>query len=73
MGLNLGKQFNRNYNVRIPFLDGFYNIGVYFDKRSTFLLFSNGKLVCTGTKNNQQLEDSMTQLIKVLKEANKNR
>ena len=40
MSLTLGKQFNRNYNIRIPFLDGFYNIGVYFDKRSTFLLFS---------------------------------
>src|SRR3989338_6423419 len=26
---------------------------------ATFLLFSNGKLVCTGTKNKQQLEDSM--------------
>lgn len=40
MSLTLGKQFNRNYNVRIPFLDGFYNIGIFFDKRSTFLLFS---------------------------------
>ncbi len=43
------------------------------DPPATFLLFSNGKLVCTGTKNNQQLEDSMNQLIKVLKEAEKNR
>ena len=43
------------------------------EPNATFLLFSNGKLVCTGTKNNQQLEDSMTQLIKVIKEANKNR
>lgn len=40
MSLTLGKQFNRNYNIRIPFLDGFYNIGLFFDKRSTFLLFS---------------------------------
>ena len=29
---------------------------------ATFLLFSNGKLVCTGTKNKQELEDSMVQL-----------
>jgi len=43
------------------------------EPNATFLLFSNGKLVCTGTKNNQQLEDSMTQLIKVIKEANKNK
>ena len=31
---------------------------------ATFLLFSNGKLVCTGTKNKKQLEDAMVQLNK---------
>lgn len=36
---------------------------------ATFLLFSNGKLVCTGTKNKQQLEDSMTQLNKNIRDA----
>lgn len=36
---------------------------------ATFLLFSNGKLVCTGTKNKEQLEDSMKQLIANVKEA----
>ena len=41
------------------------------EPNATFLLFSNGKLVCTGTKNNQQLEDSMEQLIKTIKEVNK--
>jgi hypothetical protein len=40
MGLTLGKSFDRNYNIRIPFLNGFYNIGIYFSKKSTFLLFS---------------------------------
>jgi TATA-box binding protein (TBP) (component of TFIID and TFIIIB) len=35
---------------------------------ATFLLFSNGKLVCTGTKNRAQLEDSMRQLNKNIKE-----
>ncbi len=39
---------------------------------ATFLLFSNGKLVCTGTKNKQQLEDSMDQLLKNVKTALKN-
>lgn len=34
---------------------------------TTFLLFSNGKLVCTGTKNKQQLEDAMKQLNKNIK------
>jgi transcription initiation factor TFIID TATA-box-binding protein len=38
---------------------------------ATFLLFSNGKLVCTGTKNKNQLEDSMKQLNKNIKEAMK--
>ena len=39
------------------------------DPNATFLLFSNGKLVCTGTKNKQQLEDSMKQLLKNVKQA----
>lgn len=34
---------------------------------TTFLLFSNGKLVCTGTKNKDQLEQAMTQLNKNIK------
>ena len=37
------------------------------DSNATFLLFSNGKLVCTGTKNKQQLEDSMKSLLKNIK------
>ena len=40
MGLTLGKSFNRNLNMRIPFLNGFYNLGIFFNKKSTFLLFS---------------------------------
>ncbi len=39
------------------------------DPTATFLLFSNGKLVCTGTKNKEQLEESMNQLNKNIKEA----
>ena len=39
---------------------------------ATFLLFGNGKLVCTGTKNKDQLEDSMKQLLKNVKDALKN-
>jgi len=38
------------------------------DPTATFLLFSNGKLVCTGTKNRAQLEDSMNQLQKKTRE-----
>ena len=37
------------------------------DPTATFLLFSNGKLVCTGTKNRQQLEEAMRQLNKNIK------
>lgn len=40
MALSLGKSFDRNYNLRIPFLNGFYDIGIFFNRRSTFLLFS---------------------------------
>ena len=39
------------------------------DPTATFLLFTNGKLVCTGTKNKDQLEASMKQLTKNVKEA----
>jgi hypothetical protein len=39
MSLKLGSRFNRNYTLRIPFIDGYYNIGIYYDKKSTFLLF----------------------------------
>ena len=42
------------------------------EPNATFLLFSNGKLVCTGTKNKQQLEISMQQLLKNVKTALKN-
>ena len=36
---------------------------------ATFLLFSNGKLVCTGTKNKDQLEESMRKLNKNVRAA----
>jgi transcription initiation factor TFIID TATA-box-binding protein len=39
------------------------------DPTATFLLFSNGKLVCTGTKNKQQLDDSMNQLNRNVRDA----
>jgi transcription initiation factor TFIID TATA-box-binding protein len=41
------------------------------DPTATFLLFSNGKLVCTGTKNKQQLEEAMIQLNRNIKAVNK--
>jgi len=39
------------------------------DPTATFLLFSNGKLVCTGTKNKVQLDDSIVQLNKNVRAA----
>lgn len=36
---------------------------------ATFLLFSNGKLVCTGTKNKEQLDESMVKLNKNIRAA----
>ncbi len=42
------------------------------EPNATFLLFTNGKLVCTGTKNRKQLDSSMKQLLKNVKQALKN-
>lgn len=39
------------------------------EPNATFLLFSNGKLVCTGTKNRPQLQQAMKQLLKNTREA----
>jgi len=39
MNLTLGNKFNRSYNMRIPFTSGYYNVGIFFDKRSAFVLF----------------------------------
>lgn len=39
--------------------------------RATFLLFSNGKIVCTGTKSEKDLRDAVIKLIGVLKKHNK--
>nr|QBM01328.1 TATA-box-binding protein 2 [uncultured archaeon] len=41
------------------------------EPNATFLLFSNGKLVCTGTKNRKQLDESMKQLLKNTKAVTK--
>lgn len=40
MSLTLGKQFDRNYTIRIPFLDTFYNIQVFFSKKSSLVLYN---------------------------------
>lgn len=39
MSLILGKSFDRCYTMRLPFNGGFYNIGLFFNKKSSFLLF----------------------------------
>jgi len=39
------------------------------EPNATFLLFSNGKLVCTGTKNKKQLDFSIDELLKNVKKA----
>lgn len=40
MALKLGKSFDRNYNLRLPFMNGYYDVGIFFNRKSTFLLFS---------------------------------
>ena len=35
--------------------------------RATFLLFSNGKIVCTGTRSEKKLKEAVRELIEILK------
>lgn len=51
MSLTLGKLFDRNYNLRVSFLDGFYNIGVFFNRKSDFVLFSTEPSFSSNSKN----------------------
>ena len=37
------------------------------EKKATFLLFSNGKIVCTGTKSEAEVNDALEKLIENLK------
>ena len=37
------------------------------EAKATFLLFSNGKIVCTGTKSKEQVDTAVEKLIEVLK------
>ena len=39
--------------------------------RATFLLFSNGKIVCTGTKSETRLKEAVILLVKNLKKLKK--
>jgi len=39
--------------------------------RATFLLFSNGKVVCTGTRSEQGLKEALDKLVKTLKSRKK--
>ena len=41
------------------------------EAKATFLLFSNGKVVCTGTKSEEQVHIALDKLIENLKKANK--
>lgn len=39
--------------------------------RATFLLFSNGKIVCTGTRSESKLREAVDMLVKVLQKVSK--
>jgi len=41
--------------------------------RATFLLFSNGKIVCTGTKSEVKLREAVDQLVRVLVKVTKDK
>jgi len=59
MGLRLGKIFDRNFNIRLPFLDGSYNIGLFFNKHSSFLLFSVESEFSSSTRDRQNIKVNM--------------
>ncbi len=40
MSLTLGRTFDREFSLRFNFLNGFYNLSVFFNKKSSFVLFS---------------------------------
>jgi len=40
MPINLGKNLNRCYQIQLPFVNYYYIINIYFNKKSTLLLFS---------------------------------
>ncbi len=40
MALTLGKQFDRNYNLRISFLNSYFNIYIFFNKKSPLVLYN---------------------------------
>ncbi len=39
--------------------------------RATFLLFSNGKIVCTGTTSEKKLKEAVEKVVKILSKTNK--
>jgi transcription initiation factor TFIID TATA-box-binding protein len=41
--------------------------------RATFLLFSNGKIVCTGTRSESKLREAVEKLVQVLSKIPKKR
>ena len=55
--LTLGKSLNRNYNIRVPFSDGFYDVGIFFNNKSTFLLF--GVEPDFSSSGNTEIKDSV--------------
>ena len=38
--LELGPKFDRSYSIRIPFLETYYKVSVFFNKRNAFCLFN---------------------------------
>jgi hypothetical protein len=66
MSLKLGKKFNRSYEIRLPFLDGYYDIKIFFDKRSSFLLFGVDKEF----ENSQSIVNTKVSMFKNLESSN---
>jgi len=69
MSLNLNKLAMKLHNTEYE-PEQFPGLVYKLSKaKATFLLFSNGKIVCTGTKSEKEVEEAVKMLIKNLKRA----
>ena len=51
MSLELGKSFNRQYVIRIPLQNNYYDVGIFLNNKSVFSLFDVKSNTKTNTSN----------------------
>ena len=56
MSLSLGKVFNRSHFMRVHFLDGYYDIGIFFTTKNHFVLFNARPVASMVDNTNVQIQ-----------------